>query len=103
MKLITLILGIALIQSTAQAWWTPVPVGNNKLCAETHSHDGSGLGVDKKSAIRAAIANWESFTNFEYGGAWANYKISHKKRKPWCRGDNGMIRCNVQSNPCRLK
>jgi hypothetical protein len=82
-----------------------VKVGR-KICMKTHEHFGeSGGGFPTKAMAQAAAARpWVSWTGFEYGREWANFRIAMGKR--WnCR--SGMTArgvswsCSVYARPCR--
>lgn len=66
-----------------------------------HMHYGtSDSQPTKKGAQRAAIAAWSSFTEFEYGAAWASYKYARYKSLS-CQNKEAGWSCNVEANPCR--
>lgn len=71
-----------------------------KTCMADHEHTGGGTGPSKKAAEVAAINSWASFTAFEYGSPWANFRISEGKRAS-CDGAGTTISCTVVSRPCR--
>lgn len=72
-----------------------------KMCKEDHWHHGSsGLHPRQNSAKAEAIRAWASWTDFEYGGAWANFRYSANSSVK-CAKEDGMWRCNVEGRPCR--
>lgn len=72
-----------------------------KYCQGDHLHYGSSDGFkSKRQAMRDAIESWASFTVFEYGSEWGNWRLSINKAVKCGRSD-GLWRCNIQSTPCR--
>ena len=71
-----------------------------KLCMTDHWHYGSGSGRTKALAQRDAIGSWQSFTDFEYGSAWARFSNAVAK-KVSCSGSGGSFSCQVEARPCR--
>lgn len=71
-----------------------------KLCMTDHYHYGSGNGRTKALAERAAIASWQSFTDFEYGSVWARFSNAAAKRVS-CSQSGGDYSCQVEARPCR--
>ena len=71
-----------------------------KTCFVDHDHDGSGTGRDQQSAVREAIASWESFTALEYGSDWASFPNSISKNISCSRGAHE-VSCRLTSIPCK--
>ena len=72
-----------------------------KVCMTDHFHYGSSSGHrTKKIARTEAIASWAGFTAFEYGSAWASFRLARSKGERCARGENGWG-CNVEAVPCR--
>lgn len=71
-----------------------------KLCMTDHWHYGDGKGRTKALAQRAAIGSWQSFTDFEYGSAWARFSNAVAKRVS-CSQTGGEYSCQVEARPCR--
>ena len=72
-----------------------------RVCTTDHFHYGSSSGQrSKKVAMAEAIASWAGFTAFEYGDAWANFKLA-RSRKVRCSEDVRGWGCNVEGVPCR--
>jgi hypothetical protein len=71
-----------------------------KLCMTDHWHYGSGNGKTKALAQRDAIGSWQSFTDFEYGSAWARFNNAVAK-KVSCSQSGGSYSCQVEARPCR--
>lgn len=74
----------------------------SKICMIDHWHYGNGTGASKKAAQRDAIASWQSFTDFEYGSAWASFRRAIS-RKVACSGSSGSVSCQVEARPCRRR
>jgi hypothetical protein len=72
----------------------------NKVCMIDHWHYGSGSGSTKAAAQKAAIASWQSFTDFEYGSDWARFSKAAAK-KVSCSSSGGSYTCQVEARPCR--
>jgi hypothetical protein len=72
------------------------------ICFSDHFHYGSSSGIKTKHAAEiAAIKSWADFVDFEYGGAWTDWRISgSKKIKCSQAGINGPWSCDVSSRPC---
>lgn len=70
-----------------------------KMCMTDHWHYGSGSGPNQKAAIRDAISSWQSFTDFEYGRAWASFRNAISQKQS-CSGSGGNISCQVEARPC---
>lgn len=74
-----------------------------RVCMTDHFHYGSSSGErSKKLARREAIASWAGFTAFEYGGAWASFRLARSKGVRCLRSDSGWG-CNVEAVPCRRR
>ena len=72
-----------------------------KVCMTDHFHYGSSSGErNKKLARREAISSWAGFTAFEYGNAWASFRLARSKSVRCSRSDSGWG-CNVEAVPCR--
>ncbi len=71
-------------------------------CMADHFHSGSGNGPTKVLAQRAAIADWASFTVFEYGAAWGNYQRAGS-RSMNCSQVGAGWSCSVEARPCRTR
>ncbi len=72
-----------------------------KVCMTDHFHYGSSSGHRSKKIARAeAIASWAGFTAFEYGNAWASFRLARSKGER-CAREEGGWRCNVEAVPCR--
>lgn len=72
-----------------------------KLCMTDHFHYGSSSGHrNKKIARTEAIASWAGFTAFEYGNAWASFRLARSKAVRCAREVNGWG-CKVEGVPCR--
>ena len=71
-----------------------------KLCFRGHSHAGNSSGhASRKAAEVEAIRNWQDFTAFEYGNAWASYRLAAGKSMH-CSG-GGSWGCTIDATPCR--
>lgn len=71
-----------------------------RVCYSSHAHYGSGGGNSRQAAERAAIGSWASFTDFEYGSAWANYSKAAGKRMSCSQSGSGWD-CSLEARPCR--
>lgn len=78
---------------------TQAPLGN-KICFTDHTHDGKGSGATEREARASAANAWQSFTDWEYGGAWASYANATGKRER-CEPEFGQISCYVVAYPCK--
>lgn len=69
-------------------------------CFAGHEHYGaSGPGhKSKDAAMAAAAAAWASFVDFEYGGAYADFRKARGKSFS-CNKDAGWA-CSVYATPC---
>jgi hypothetical protein len=73
----------------------------SRVCMTDHFHYGSSSGKrNKKIAEAEAIASWAGFTAFEYGNAWASFKLA-RSRNVSCAKDEKGWGCNVEGVPCR--
>ena len=91
------------VEVRAQQGYTPphssVKIGR-KLCFSSHYHSGSGTGATKAKAKLAAIRSWASFTDFEYGPAWARWSLSVSKQARYTKEVTGWS-ATVESRPCK--
>jgi hypothetical protein len=71
-----------------------------KTCMADHEHSSSGNGPTRAAAEKSAIVAWASFTDLEYGDAWANWTLSVAKRVT-CDNVAGQWKCDIESRPCR--
>ena len=71
-----------------------------RVCYSEHAHYGSGSGNSRQAAERSAAGSWASFTDFEYGSAWANYGKAAGKNMS-CSQSGGSWSCSVEARPCR--
>lgn len=66
-----------------------------------HFHHGSSKGQkSRKLAEDEAIRSWASFTAFEYGETWANFKIAGSKQMN-CGPEGGAWGCTTSARPCK--
>jgi hypothetical protein len=78
-----------------------VRVGKNS-CMVDHYHFGSSKGMASKKAAEAeAVASWANFVDFEYGGAYASWKIAAGKQVDCAKDGGGTWGCSVSARPCR--
>ena len=91
--LVTALLGLSSVATPSFA---------GKVCMNGHFHFGSGPGSSKRAATKAAIRSWAGFTSFEYGSAWANFRIA-KNRVVSCDYEDGEHRCSARAIPCRYR
>lgn len=73
-----------------------------KTCFVDHFHSGSGSGASKREAEASAVASWQSFTDFEYGGSWGSWRNAEAKSVQ-CEpgGLGGGWACTLNAIPCR--
>lgn len=71
-----------------------------RVCMSDHFHYGTGNGSSKKAALADAIGSWQSFTDFEYGPAWARWNRSASKQVKYGSAASGFS-ADVSSRPCR--
>lgn len=89
----------ALFASLSFAIATPASAA--KYCQGDHLHYGSSDSFKtKRQAMGDAIESWASFTVFEYGSEWGDWRLSINKAVN-CGRDAGMWKCSIQSTPCR--
>lgn len=81
---------------------TTTPAQARKSCWVDHYHYGSGSGKTKRSAKKAAIASWQSFTAWEYGAKWGKFRLAKDKRVS-CSGSRGSYSCQASGIPCYRK
>lgn len=72
-----------------------------RLCMSDHWHSGSGAGRSKRTARRAAIRAWQSFTAMEYGTDWARFRRARSKAIKCSRTGRRRFNCTVEARPCR--
>jgi hypothetical protein len=81
--------------------WTKVKGPGNTLCFADHFHYGSGSVQPTKAKAEAdAIAAWAGFVDFEYGAAYADFRIAASKSVK-CHKAEGGIKCMAEARPCR--
>ncbi|MFT5507179.1 MAG: hypothetical protein ACI89J_000243 [Hyphomicrobiaceae bacterium] len=92
--------------ATVLALTTPADAARRrggKVCMADHFHYGSSSGErNKKRARREAIASWAGFTAFEYGNAWARFRLARSKVVRCSRSDSGWG-CSIEAVPCRRR
>ena len=71
-----------------------------RLCFSEHTHVGTGSGSTRQAAEREAAGSWTGFTDLEYGGLWASYRLSASKTMS-CSQAGGTWSCTTESRPCR--
>ncbi len=71
-----------------------------KTCMIDHEHSGTGSGINRKAAELSAIRSWASFTDLEYGDAWANFNHAIGKQMR-CNSGMGGVQCDLLATPCR--
>ena len=69
-------------------------------CFDAHTHVGGADGRTKRAALKAAIREWQSFTAWEYGSAWASYKRAAGKTVEYIKAEAGWT-ARVEARPCR--
>jgi hypothetical protein len=72
-----------------------------KTCMLDHTHTGQASGANRKAAEAAAIQNWASFTDLEYGSDWASFKLSERRTMTCSRDGAQSFTCLTESLPCR--
>ncbi len=74
-----------------------------KECKPGHWHYGASNGAfkGKKVAMRDAIRSWASFTDFEYGSAWAFFRLAADKSSKCEKEVGNRWRCSVEGRPCK--
>lgn len=77
-------------------------VERGKTCLAEHYHTGQGNGPTKKAAQAAAIDDWEGFTAFEYGSAWARFRGASDRGVRYEKTSDGWT-ANVEGRPCRAR
>jgi hypothetical protein len=104
-----MLLGIVLVASTAPAFaqesgmasmhaWRKV---GKKTCMVDHYHGGSGTGSSQKAAEAAAERDWMSFTDLEYGRAWANVRLAVNRTMSCNRTGADDFSCRIDAIACR--
>ena len=73
-----------------------------KTCLVDHYHAGSGEGPSKRAARKAAIADWEGFTAFEYGTDWARFRSAANRGVVYEKTAKGWS-ANIEARPCRRR
>ena len=77
---------------------SPAEAVRRTACMTDHFHYGSSSGQSsEKVARREAIANWQGFTAFEYGNAWASFKRARSQRVSCAKSEAGWG-CNVEGS-----
>lgn len=73
-----------------------------KTCFVDHFHHGSGSGQTRKAAEASAVQAWQSFTDFEYGGSWGNWRLAESRTMQCNQGGlGGGWSCSADAIPCR--
>lgn len=71
------------------------------LCTTDHFHAGNGKAQrTKRRAIRSAVADWSSFTSWEYGSDWGKWRYARSKSVK-CTGKRPAIQCTVDARMCK--
>jgi len=71
-----------------------------RLCMTDHAHTGTGIGPTKPAARAAAIREWASFTNFEYGSDWASFSAAGGVTTSYTKEASGWS-ATVDARPCK--
>lgn len=92
---IGLIVGLLVLVST--------PASAALECKPGHWHYGASNGPfkTKAAAMRDAIRSWASFTDFEYGSAWAFFKLAADKGSKCEKQVGRRWTCSVEGRPCK--
>lgn len=69
-------------------------------CFDAHTHVGGADGRTKRTALKAAIREWQSFTAWEYGSTWASYRRAAGKTVEYIKAEVGWT-ARVEARPCR--
>ena len=71
------------------------------VCMTDHYHIGTSYGLPSKSAAeRAALADFASFTAWEYGNHWGNARVAGSRTMN-CKITGGTWGCEFNARPCR--
>ena len=72
-----------------------------KICLVGHFHAGAASGQrSKKTALKAAMRDWQGFTAWEYGNRWGLWKNASNKSAT-CQQVGNTWSCDVEARPCR--
>lgn len=72
-----------------------------KVCLADHFHYGSSKSQPSRKAAEAdAISAWASFTDFEYGASWADFRLAGSRGMK-CSESGGSWSCDVEARPCK--
>lgn len=98
LKTLTLVLGITIVSGLS---WTEEAYA--KSCKTGHFHNGySGqIKGSKSKAQKAALKGWASFTQWEYGPAWASWSRADKKNLSCDRLGSKTWHCFAKATPCK--
>jgi hypothetical protein len=73
--------GQSIANETGFAGMHAQSVIKGRLCFTGHTHVGTGVRqITKKQAIASAAGDWASFTSFEYGTSWGQWRIATAKK-----------------------
>ena len=72
-----------------------------KTCMADHYHGGSGTGATRQVAEAAAARDWASFTDLEYGRAWADVRIAISKTMNCNQTGANDFSCRIDAMACR--
>lgn len=76
-------------------------VEGGRVCLSDHFHYGSSSNQPtRKQAEAEAISSWASFTDFEYGRSWADFRIA-ASRGMNCQQTGSGWSCNLEARPCK--
>jgi hypothetical protein len=90
------------VRNTPMTFHDEVWAGGRKFCFSDHYHYGSGGTERTKAAAMASAADaWANFVNFEYGGAYDNFRIAESKAFS-CSGAGNAWSCSVEARPCHI-
>jgi hypothetical protein len=72
-----------------------------KTCMSDHEHYGSSNGQrSRREAELAAIKDWSSFTDLEYGSDWAKFSLASGKQMNCSLASSGWT-CDLAARPCK--
>ncbi len=98
LKLLILVFGISMVSVLG---WTGEAY--SKTCKTGHFHNGySGqVSGSKSNAQKAALSSWASFTQWEYGKAWASWNGADKRNVSCDRLGAKTWHCFATAIPCK--
>lgn len=96
-------IAVAAIAMTTVTFDAADAAAKYKQCKGNHVHWSKEMTAGtKKAAYAKAIQDWASFTGFEYGNKWIDFRIAKNQKVNCEKSGPSSWTCVANATPCRL-